>query len=73
MQDAHDTLVHFSAEQLACKERKSLLGHIKQLLTWLALRYNKPHLNSTGLVGTQLNYSKLNHKLPCNKVRRSES
>lgn len=57
MQDVHDTLVHLSSEQMACKERKSLLCHINQQLAWLELRYNKQHLNSTGLVGTQLNYS----------------
>lgn len=57
MQDAHDTLVHISSEQMACKERKSLLRHVNQQLTWLELRYSKQNLNSTGLVGTQLNYS----------------
>lgn len=57
MQDAHDTLVHFSSEQMACKERKSLLCHINQQLTWLELRYTKQHLNLTGLADTQLNYS----------------
>lgn len=38
MQDAHDTLVHISSEQMACKERKSLLHHVKQQLKWSELR-----------------------------------
>lgn len=45
MQDAHDTLVHFSSKQMACKERKSLLHQVKQQLMWSELRYSEQNLN----------------------------
>jgi len=49
MQDAHDTLVHISSEQVACKERKTLLHQVKQQLKWtVKIEQAKSELDRTG-------------------------